>query len=178
MERKYKRQQRTVGSIVEIPLEDGFHSYGHILETQIAFYNIHTKDKIELGEIITFPVLFITTVYDYAITKGYWLKVGKKVSLDNALVHTLPRYNQDMLNPQNYTLVYDDKQVSATKEECIGLEYWSVWQPEKIEERLNDYFAGRKNKYVERMLCAEMYPPVKSKQKSIVTEKVHNKIAV
>ena len=68
MERKFKRQQRTIGAVVKIPLENGFHTYGRILEVETAFYDIHTKKDLPTEEIIEAPVLFITTVYDDAIT--------------------------------------------------------------------------------------------------------------
>ena len=34
-----KRQQRTVGAIVQVPLENGYHTYARILKTRLAFYD-------------------------------------------------------------------------------------------------------------------------------------------
>lgn len=44
MERLIKRQQRTIGSIVKIPLENGFHTYARILKSRIAFYDLRTTE--------------------------------------------------------------------------------------------------------------------------------------
>lgn len=158
MEGKLKRQQRTTGAVVKIPLNDGYHSYARILDVDIAFYDIRTKDELPIEEIVSTPVLFIATVYDEAITKGYWIKVGKKLPLEQNLVNIPPKYTQDILNPDKYTLIYNNKQVTASKEDCKGLEFWSVWQKEKIEERLKNHFANAENVFVKRMKSAEMYP--------------------
>lgn len=157
MERKLKRQHRTVGALVKIPLVGGYHSYGRILEVEMAFYDIYTKEDLATKEILELPVLFITTVYDSAITKGYWEKISKSIPLEEHLVNTPPKYTQDALNPDKYSIVYPDKQVDATKEECKGLEFWSVWTHENIEKRLNDYYSGSINPFVERMKRGEMY---------------------
>jgi len=158
VERKLKRQQRTTGAVVKIPLENGYHSYARILDVDIAFYDIRTKEELTVDKIVKLPVLFITTVYDDAIVKGYWTKVGKKLPLENHLINTPPKYTQDILNPDKFTLVYNDKQVEASKEACKGLEFWTIWQTEKIEERLNNHFSSKENAFVHRMKKGEMYP--------------------
>ena len=32
-----------------------------------------------------------------------------------------------------------------------GLERFAVWQPQQVEERLSDYFTGRKNRHLEQL---------------------------
>ena len=86
------------------------------------------------------------------------------------MINTPPKYTQNRLNLSQYKIHYLKKTLAATKEECIGLEYWAVWQPEKIEERLNDHFSGRKNSYVERMKCAEMYSDKKPQTRKIKSQ--------
>jgi len=39
----------------------------------------------------------------------------------------------------------------ASREECAGLEAAAVWEPEHVEDRLRDHFAGRPNKWVESL---------------------------
>lgn len=155
MERK--RQQRTVGAIILIPLENGFHTYGRILEEEIAFYDIHTTDDLPEDEIVKLPVLFITTVIDDAITKGYWKKVSKAIPLTEDLINTPPKYTQNRLNLSQYKLHYPDKTLNATKEECLGLECWIIWKQEDMERRLNNHFNNRADLYVGKMKKAEMY---------------------
>ncbi len=158
MERQFKRQQHTIGAIVKIPLENGYHSYGRILKVQVAFYDIYTKKDMLVDDVVKQNVLFVTNVYKYTITKGYWQKTGKKLPIEEELLNPPPKYTQDALNPQYYELVYRDKLVPTTKEKCQGLELWAVWTPKEIEERLNDHFKGRTNPFVERMKTAEVNP--------------------
>ncbi len=145
-----KRQQRTVGAIVEIPLENGFHGYARILKTRLAFYDVHTKKDLLPEEIIKKPILFISVVYDFAITKGFWLKIGKKLPLEEHLQQNQPLYTEDFLTGK-YLIYENGKQLVATKEQIKGLESYTVWSPEGIEKRLNDYYANRKNEFVEDM---------------------------
>ena len=75
----YKRQQRTVGAFVKIQLDEKYHTYARILgEASFAFYDIRTtEDNKDLKKIASRPILFIVAVYDDAITRGRWIKVGK-----------------------------------------------------------------------------------------------------
>lgn len=147
---KPKRQQRTIGSIVKIPLEDGFHTYARILKTRFAFYDLRTKEEItDMQKIVSAPILFITAVNDYSVTRGLWLKVGK-VSLEEVPVPLPPQFVQDPIIPDRFFIEHKGVRRPATKEECYGLERASVWTPEGIQKRLNDHYAGRKNYFVEK----------------------------
>jgi len=160
MERPTKRQQRTVGAIVKVPLEDGYHTYARILEqASFAFYDSRTyNDVVDLQEIISKPVLFITAVNDYAITQGYWLKIGK-IPLEKKLQILPAQFIQDPICPDQFSILESDGFTirPATREECIGLERASVWPPEAIEQRLNDFYAGRNNFWVESMQRLEFF---------------------
>jgi hypothetical protein len=39
----------------------------------------------------------------------------------------------------------------AKRKECVGLECCAVWDPEHVEDRLKDHFAGIPNKWVQSM---------------------------
>ena len=145
-----KRQQRTVGAIVKVPLEDGYHAYARILKTRLAFYDIRTQKDLLPDEIIIKPILFIAVVYDFAITNGIWKKIGKKLPLEDYLQQNKPLYTEDLLTGK-YLIYKSGKQIVATKEEIKGLESYTIWSPESIEKRLNDYYANRENKFVEDM---------------------------
>ena len=71
-----KRQKRTTGGIVKIPLQKGYHAYGRILKSGMAFYDLKSKKDEELEFIISQPVLFVTGVSHPAVTTGIWRKVG------------------------------------------------------------------------------------------------------
>jgi len=153
MERPTKRQQRTVGAIVKVPLEDGYHTYARILADTFAFYDARTKTDIaDLKEIISKPILFITAVYDYAINQGLWLKIGK-LPLEEKLNLQPEFFIQDAIHHDRFSILESDGITTrpATWDECKGLERASVWQPELIEERLNDYYAERSNFWVSEM---------------------------
>ena len=157
MERTLKRQQRTIGSIVKIPLENGFWTYARILEVKCAFYDAKTNQDLDIEEIIQKPILFFATVYDSAITKGFWEKIGKKLPLEDHLLDLPPVYTQDILNPTKFT-IYSEKEIrQASKEECLGLELLATWTHKNIEERLNDYYLHRKNEFVDFMLKADLH---------------------
>jgi hypothetical protein len=143
---KGKKQQRTIGSIIKIDLGNGFHSYGRILpDCAFAFYDYKTKENIsDLQRIVFSPVLFIASVYNDAITKGVWIKIGK-LPLEQSLLASPPEFIQDPIHPdkfkiKNYQL---NTQTPATFEECIGMERACVWEPHAIINRLNDYFENR-----------------------------------
>jgi|JI61114BRNA_FD_contig_31_2111639_length_601_multi_4_in_0_out_0_1 hypothetical protein len=150
---KTSKQQRTIGAIVKVPLEKGFYGYGRILQgTSFAFYDIHSKaELIDLAKIVSSPVLFIISVSNYAVTDGRWAKIGK-LPLEKAFDVLPPRYTQDLLSPDKLKIIYSDGTVKqATKKECSGLERFAVWQPQQVEERLSDYFTGRKNRHLEQL---------------------------
>ncbi len=142
-----KRQQRTVGSIVKIPLERGYHSYARILKSPyFAFYDLRAKENLsDLDLIVSSPVLFITSVSHYSVTSGLWIKVGK-LPLEKKLLKIPPQFIQDSIQTNQFEIVYDDgRKKKATAEECAGLERLAVWTPESIQERLIDHYAGRQN---------------------------------
>ncbi|MBK9502112.1 MAG: hypothetical protein IPO06_22595 [Leptospiraceae bacterium] len=83
--------------------------------------------------------MFITAINYYAITKGLWQKVGK-VSLEEYPVTIPPQFIQNPLNPEQFFIEEKGIRRPATKEECKGLERSSVWTPEGIQRRLDDYY--------------------------------------
>ncbi len=54
------------------------------------------------------PILFITAVNDYSVTRGLWLKVGKVSPVDFPVKIPL-QYVQDPLQPQNFYIVENGK---------------------------------------------------------------------
>lgn len=146
-----KRQQRTIGAIVNIPLENRNHTYGRILgEASFAIYDCITTDKIKQLEAITScPILFIVAVYNDVITEGRWEKTGF-VPLEQTLQKLPPKYIRDAINPDTFRIYENGQMRPASKEECIGLEVASVWEPNQVEERINDHYAGRTNIKLEK----------------------------
>ncbi len=148
-DRKLKRQQRTVGSIVKIPLENGYHTYARVLDCNLAFYDCRTKEDLLPDVIVKSPVLFVVSVFSDIITQGYWLKVGKVLPIESHLIEleNQPVYTEDFITGA-YTIYHQGKQIPATLQDVIGLESFTVWDYRSIEERINDHYAGRFNQDV------------------------------
>ena len=147
---KTKSKQRTVGDVVRIPLEDGWHTYAQVLpEASFAFYDARGENEMTIDQIVGRPVLFVVPVMDYAVKKGVWPIVGHV--LPGQLVKSPPRFIQDALNKSHFEIYEDGETRPATREECIGLERSAVWDPTHVQDRLRDYYAGRANKWVESL---------------------------
>ena len=145
-----KRQQRTIGSIVKVPLEEGYHTYARILETRLAFYDARTKEELDVETIVDKAVLFIVIVENYPINQGIWLKVGQKLPLEENLTTLKPLYIEDYFSGKHY-IVKGTERAEVSKEEIGGLESFTHWNCEGIEKRLNDHYANRKNEFVADM---------------------------
>ena len=145
-----KRQQRTIGAIIKVPLENGYHTYARILETRLAFYDARTKKEFDIKEIINKSILFTIVVYDEVITNGYWLKVGKKLPIEQRAEFNKPVFTENILT-NKYWIYTNKEKIEATKEQVAGMESYQIWGNEDVEIRLNDYYANRKNDYIEDM---------------------------
>lgn len=136
-----KRQKRTVGAIVKIPLQKGYHTYGRILKSGMAFYDLKSKSEDDLQFIISKPILFVTGVSHSALTKGIWLKVGV-LPLEEDLLKFFPQYIQDPINQNHFRILLGNGiEKEATLEECFGLERFASWTAEGIEKDLTIIFS-------------------------------------
>ena len=150
MATRTKAPKRVVGDIVKIPLGDGWHSYARVLpEASYAFYDTRVNGDDTFEEIIARPILFFAAVMGYAIKKSRWPIVGHVPSEDQ--LKAPPRFIQDALNKDRFEVYEDGKIRPSTRAECAGLECAAVWDPEHVEDRLRDHYAGRKNKWVESL---------------------------
>lgn len=155
-----KRQRRTVGAIVKIPLENEYHTYARILEYGLAFYDSRTKEELPIDKIIAKPVLFVTEVYDIVITKAYWKIIGKKKPIEPHLIELMykPTFTEDVIDDKIIIHYDDGSEKEATVDEIQGMEGAIIWTHDAMQQRLNDYYAGRKNMYVEAMKLGKTLP--------------------
>jgi hypothetical protein len=177
MSKNIKKQKIVSGSIAVVSLEDGYHSYCRILEdnSSYCFYNIRTDKELPPDKIIQLPILFIISVYDYAIRKSVWKIIGK-LPIEETLKEIPPKFIQDPIQKNQFSLLYSDGTIKpAKKEECIGLERAIVWTPEAVVERLNDHFHNRANPTVESMKNPDLYL-IHSKQTPERLEKLLSEI--
>ena len=146
-----KRQRRTIGAIVQVPIGDGRNCYAQTLEEpEFAFFDICAGVTPDLRAIPQHPVLFRVWVMNHAVTSGRWLKLGV-VPISEDLARPVPRFTQDALNPWSFEITLGGERRSAAADECVGLERAAVWEPEHVEDRLRDHFDGRPNKWVESL---------------------------
>jgi len=147
---RMKSQKRTVGDIVEIPLGDGTHTYARVLpEATFAFYDCRTTETVPISEVVTKPLLFFVAVMNRAIKEKRWPVVGH-IPLESGL-QSPPRFIQDALNKKRFEIYEHGRIRPATRQECFGLERAAVWEPEHVEDRIRDHYAGRQNKWVESL---------------------------
>jgi hypothetical protein len=145
-----KRQQWTCGALVTVPLGNGYHSYAQMLERpEYAFFDCRTKVEMSAEAIVARPVLFRVWVMRYAYSKGRWQKVGM-AAVAAALEQPVVRYIQDSVRPQDIRLHFDDGRSGplVSVADCEGLECAAVWDPEHVEDRLRDHYAGVPNDWV------------------------------
>lgn len=146
-----KRKQRRVGDVVEIDLCDGFRAYARVLdEGSFAVYDCRTETEFPLDDILRLPVLFEVAVMRWAVTKGRWKVIGT-APIESAHSVPAPKFIEDQLNKGHFEIYEHGKIRPASRAECIGLECMAVWDPEHVEDRIRDHFAGRTNKWVESL---------------------------
>jgi hypothetical protein len=72
------------GVVIRIPLEDGMHTYGRMLEANpfVAYHDFRTQDETpDLLAVVASSVLFVlASTAAHAISQGEWTKAGKVAS--------------------------------------------------------------------------------------------------
>jgi hypothetical protein len=152
-----KRQRRKPGKVVKVELGNGNYALALVLnEPLVAFYDrSFSCGEVPDADFINTPIAFTLMVMNYAITSGRWRIVGSaevpsnlapppqfckedpvsgKLSIYQELAELAPNYER-----------------AAKPGECVGLETAAVWEPEHVEDRLRDHFAGVPNKWVEQL---------------------------
>jgi Immunity protein 26 len=151
-------KRRLVGQVVKIDLKDGTCCFARVLKRPLfAFYGklYNLNDNPSIEEICKLPIIFKIDVMDYAISREIWQVIGHASLSDDLKI--LPRFfKQDMMSDELF--IYHEipelapsYQIPATYAEIQGLECAAVWDPEYVEERLRDHFAGRSYKWIEEI---------------------------
>ncbi|KZZ47432.1 hypothetical protein A3759_29980, partial [Thalassolituus sp. HI0120] len=130
-----KRQRRTVGAIVEIPIEQ-YRIHAQILpEFDMAFFDTKDINDPSIEEILASTVLFRVSANDNAILDGRWLKIGKS-ELKEEFARPVPKFIQNALNKEKFEIYLGGDIRRATREECEGLDRCAVWAVNHIEDRI------------------------------------------
>jgi Domain of unknown function (DUF4259) len=150
--RKSKKAIFEPGVLLRVDLDDRWHSYARMLarSPNFAFYDCRVSTPpVDVLSIVSRPVLFVLAVNERA-SSGHWLKIGQ-VPLEMAPVPIPNRFMQDIGTDACQIVDEAFNTRSATPEECVGLERVAVWDPEHVEERLRDHYAGRPNAHLTYM---------------------------
>lgn len=138
------------GNVYSIPLEDGEFAFGIVIKDPLmAFFDCKLNNIPPLEYFKRSKILFKIWVMKYALTKrtSKWKLIGQ-IDLTEELSEIPTFYKFDLIDKEFSTYHSEDGIVienPVTREECFDLECAAVWGPEHVEERLNDYFAGREN---------------------------------
>jgi len=146
-----KRQRITLDSILEVEINNGeYFVYAQILnEADYAFFDYKSDEKLTDLKILNGKeILFIVAVYDDVVTKGHWMKVGK-LPLRNELKIKPMKFIQDAQNPEVFEFYNPNtgEITPAIKADCKGLECATVWEAIHVEERIQDHYNGKENKW-------------------------------
>lgn len=144
MPNKKKRQKRRPGDFFAVPLPDGDYAFGRILNDAMAFYDLKSKEIVDIEEILKANIIFKVWVTDYVITSGLYPIIGHK-PLTEEEKNPLVFAKRDVLSGQYYKYIEGGTMIPSSKEDLIGLELAAVWDHDHIEERLTSYFRGEES---------------------------------
>jgi hypothetical protein len=147
-----KKQRLQIGAVVEIDLGDGYFSYGEVVsKVELIFFEIRgTSDlRPSVTQITASPILFRICVMNYAVKSGRW-KILELVEMAEELNKPQPYYMQDAFTG-DFSIYLDGNITAASRGQCVTLECAAVWDPEHVEDRLRDHFAGRPNAWVQQL---------------------------
>lgn len=150
-----KRIRRRPGDIIKISLGQGRHSYAQVAEEPlIVFFDGAFTDEPSPHVVIGLPVLFRIWVHNDAVKNGIWPVIGNQpLAPENAVEPYF--YKQDAITGalslyhSSFAATGWERPASAT--ECDGLECAAVWDPEHVEDRLRDHYAGPPNRWLESL---------------------------
>lgn len=138
------------GAIYKITLGTK-HSYAVALHPPLfAFFDVLTDVEMSPSEIEEKELLFSVWVMAYAVRKGGWVKVGFTDKFDATPEARF--FKQDLISGRLTAYRDADGHESPIDfDTAAKMEAAAVWDPEHIEDRLRDHFAGRPNKWVESL---------------------------
>ncbi|MDA3559550.1 immunity 26/phosphotriesterase HocA family protein [Acinetobacter sp. AOR15_HL] len=145
-----KKQRFKEGALLQIDLKNGQYAFGWVVnKEETLFYDFFTDNisSLNLDKIYSAKELFRVAVMKYAITSAQWTVIDNKpIEADLAIPNKY--FMQDVITKE-FSIYYQGNILPATYEEIKDLECAAVWEPEHVEDRLRDYFAGVPNVWVE-----------------------------
>jgi len=154
-------KQREPGRVVQIPLGDGFVGWGRQLRSvRVEFYDRFDAEadaeQVDSHEVVGSEVAFTVAVMDRAFRRTSNWTLLEVITLSHQEETVVYRsFKQDPIS--GALSIYWEKpdgswgEDRATRAQCAGLERSAVWDPEHVEDRLRDHWAGRPNKWTESL---------------------------
>jgi hypothetical protein len=113
--------------------------------------NYRGKTELSAEEIVQVKSLFKVMVMDRAIKSFRWPVIGH-VELPPVWLHPVKFYKQDALHPERLFIKWSDGTEIPTDLQGIErLEKAAIWDPEHVEDRIMDHFAGRPNRWLKSL---------------------------
>lgn len=150
-----KKVRRREGDLLAIHLGDGRRSYAQVAaEPLIIFFDGDFENELSAGEVSNLPVLFRLWVANHAVTCGRWPVIGQGTLAPENQEEPF-FYKQDAITGNlalyHSSFAQTNWERLASLSECETLECAAVWEPEHVEDRLRDYYAGRPNRWIESL---------------------------
>jgi len=148
-----RTQRDKIGALFAIDLGNGQFAFGRrVSKAESVFYDYVTNEisPNTIKKAYESKIAFRTSAYKYAITSGRWEIVDSKEPLPPDLAKPKKYFIQDSITG-SFSIYFDGDISPCTASDIEGLECCAVWEPEHIEDRLRDHFAGRPNIWVESL---------------------------
>jgi len=146
---KYPRSE--TGEVKIIKLKSGRLCYARILPKMFEFFNVCSELSLSCENIDVSNVAFVAGVHKSALRR--W-KTICRTDIDDVVMrdHCFFKINHDTRSVE----IYKSKSSSengyeifrSSHSECLGLDPLLAWDPDQIEERLEDFFSERENRYI------------------------------
>lgn len=139
------------GSVYAIRLSDGDYAFGQVCAGgDFAFFDWKAATPPpEIETVVEHAVAFRIPVAVDAPAAGHWELIGSAV-LHGAL--SLPgRYKHRPVGSPQVFLYTEGRSVPSSEDEVKGFEVLATWFSNHVEQRLEDHFAGRPNKYAQSL---------------------------
>lgn len=144
-----KKTKLTRGDVCAVPLPGGGYGIGVCCGDDFAFMAVKVNKPIMPEKVLELNVAFRVFVALDAATSGGWQHLGR-VELTGAYAHAASYLNKPVGSEQLYIYCAGERR-PANQEECRGLELVATWFSFHVAERLEDFFAGRDNRYIRAM---------------------------
>lgn len=141
------------GTLIEIRLSNDWFAYGQVLKNgSIAFFDTYKEQRSNIEHLAAMDVIFIVTPYNHAYRNENWNSKGK-TEIRQELQKVPNTFIQDVADLNKFQIYNPntDEIRKSSREECLSLERFAVWDANHIEDRLRDHFSGKENVWVKQL---------------------------